>query len=122
MGATTAERVVPDMTASPAARKLDDLARLIDEIVRIAQPLRIVLFGSFARQGADAAHDIDLLVVVTEGQNRRATTGRLYGEIRGVRTPFDLVVATPSDLEGRRGEDGLVYADIARDGREVYAA
>ena len=65
------------MTASPAARKLDDLARLIDEIVRIAQPLRIVLFGSFARHGADAAHDIDLLVVVTEGTNRRATTGSM---------------------------------------------
>ena len=110
------------MTASPAARKLDDLALLIDEIVHIAQPLRIVLFGSFARHGAGAAHDIDLLVVVTEGTNRRATTGRLYGEIRGVRTPFDLVDATPSDLEGRRDEDGLVYADIARDGREVYAA
>ncbi|MEI6452127.1 MAG: nucleotidyltransferase domain-containing protein [Actinomycetes bacterium] len=98
------------------------MARLIDEIVRIAQPLRIVLFGSFARHGADAAHDTDLLVVVTEGTNRRATTGRLYGEIRGVRTPFDIVVATPSDREGRRGEDGLVYADIARDGGEVYAA
>ncbi len=110
------------MTASPSAQKLDDLARLIDEIVRIAQPLRIVLFGSFARQGAEVAHDIDLLVVITEGTNRRATTGRLYGEIRGVRTPFDIVVATPSDLEGRRDEVGLVYADIARDGREVYAA
>jgi predicted nucleotidyltransferase len=110
------------MTASPSAQKHDDLARLIDEIVRVAHPLRIVLFGSFARRGAVAAHDIDLLVVVTEGTNRRTTSARLYGEIRGVRTPFDIVVATPSDLERRRGEDGLVYADIARDGREVYAA
>jgi hypothetical protein len=39
-----------------------------------------------------------------------------------VRTPFDVVGATPSDLEGRRDEGGLVYADIARDGTEVYAA
>ena len=110
------------MAASPSAQKHDDLARLIDEIVRIAQPLRIVLFGSFARRGADAAHDIDLLVVVAEGTNRRGASSRLYGAIRGVRTPFDIVVATPSDLEGRRGEDGLVYAAIARDGTEVFAA
>jgi len=110
------------MTASPSVQKHDDLVRLIDEIVRIAHPLRIVLFGSFARQGARAAHDIDLLVVVAESVNRRATSSRLYGEIRGVRTPFDVVVATPSDLERRRSEDGLVYADIARDGTEVYAA
>ena len=110
------------MTASPSTRKHDDLAHLINEIVRIAHPLRIVLFGSFARRGVDAAHDIDLLVVVAEGTKRRATSSRLYGEIRGVRTPFDIVVATPSDLERRRGEDGLVYADIARDGRQVYAA
>ncbi len=119
---TAEERVGDRVSASPSTQKHDDLARLVDEIVRIAHPLRIVLFGSFARQGADQARDIDLLVVVTEGTNRRSTSSRLYGEIRGVRTPFDVVVATPSDLEGRRGEDGLVYADIARDGREVYAA
>lgn len=110
------------MASSPSQEKQDDLTRLIDEIVRIVHPLRIVLFGSFARQGPDAANDIDLLVVVPEGTHRRDTTSRLYGEIRGVRTPFDVVVAAPSDLEGRCDEDGLVYADIARDGREVYAA
>ena len=110
------------VATSLSAQKHHDLARLIDEIVRIAHPLRIVLFGSFARHGAVAARDIDLLVVVTEGTSRRATSSRLYGSIRGVRTPFDIVVATPSDLERRRGEDGLVYADIVRDGTEVYAA
>ena len=99
----------------------DELTRL-ERVAGAGASFERVRARVATRQGADAAHDIDLLVVVTEGANRRATTGRLYGEIRGERTPFDLVVATPSDLEGRRNEDGLVYADIVRDGREVYAA
>lgn len=58
MDLTSEERAGAGMTASPSAQKHDDLARLSDGIVRIAHPLRIVLFGSFARQGTDAAHDI----------------------------------------------------------------
>jgi predicted nucleotidyltransferase len=81
MGLTSEERAGAGMTPSPATRELNGLVRLIDETGRLAQPLRIVLFGSFARQGADAAHDIDLFVVVAEGTNRRGASSRLDGAI-----------------------------------------
>jgi uncharacterized protein len=90
--------------------------------VRIAHPLKIILFGSAARGQAGPESDIDLLVVMADGTHRRHTAQRLYGNIRHVGVPFDLLVATPSDLERHRQNVGLVYATILREGVEVYAA
>ena len=67
--------------------------------------------------------DIDLLVVVPDGSHRRHTAQRLYAGIRHVGIPFDLLVATPSDLEKHtRTNVGLIYATILQEGIEVYAA
>jgi uncharacterized protein len=76
---------------------------LLEQIVRIAHPLRIILFGSAARGQASPDSDIDLLVVMPEGTHRRHTAQRLYAGIRQVRVPFDLMVATPLDLENING-------------------
>ena len=47
---------------------------------------------------------------------------RLYGRIRGVAVPFDVLVATTSDLETHGAALDLVYRDALRDGKEPYAA
>ena len=105
---------------------MEDQANRIDYLVRrvveIADPLRILLFGSAARGEARPGSDVDLLVVMPEGTHRRATAQRLYREITGVGLPFDIVVATPSDLEKHKDNIGLVYRSALRDGKEVYAA
>ena len=49
---------------------------VLDEIVRVAAPERIVLFGSAARDDAGANSDLDLLVIKS-GQYHR---GRLTEE------------------------------------------
>jgi hypothetical protein len=40
----------------------------------------------------------------------------------GMGVPFDLLVATPEDLELHRDNPGLIYRTVLREGREVYAA
>lgn len=100
-------------------RSLDFLVR---RIVELAHPLRIVLFGSAARGESGPDSDVDLLVVMPEGTHRRATAQALYREISGVGIPFDILVATPADLERHKENIGLVYRSALRDGREVYAA
>ena len=47
---------------------------------------------------------------------------RLYGSIRGVAVPFDILVATTADLEARGEALGLIYRDALREGKELYAA
>lgn len=100
----------------------------IDEIVRVVvervAPRRVVLFGSAARGGSDKPADVDLMVVVDESADRRAVAGELYRAMfdAGIPIGVDFVVATESGFERHRDTAGLVYRDIARDGREVYVA
>lgn len=92
--------------------------RLVDRF----DPDQIILFGSHARGTAGPDSDVDLLVVMPEGTHRGDTMGYLYQTVRGVGLPFDVMVATPQDLEKYGDRPGLVYRTALREGREVYAA
>ena len=98
------------------------LDQLVQQIVEIVRPLRIVVFGSAARGEFSSARDIDLLVVMPNGVHRRKTAQMLYQKVRGLRVPFDLVVATPDDLKKHRDNLGLIYRTALMEGQEVYAA
>jgi predicted nucleotidyltransferase len=99
-----------------------EIERLVSLIVAEAQPLRVILFGSAARGDMTPGSDVDLLVVLPDGTHRLHTMQRLYGRIRGVAVPFDVLVATTSDLEAHGDALGLIYRDALRDGKELYAA
>ena len=94
--------------------------KLVDDVVKCVNPLRIILFGSAARGDQGAHSDIDLLVVVPEGVHRRRTAQKLYREITGLGVPFDIVVATPNDLERHKGNIGLIYKSALTEGKEIY--
>lgn len=96
--------------------------QLVKDIVEAVHPLRIILFGSTARNTATQASDIDVLVVMPEGVHRRKTAQQLYRQIIGLGTPFDVLVATPNDLEKHKNNTGLIYQTVLQEGVEVYAA
>ena len=95
---------------------------LVQRIVEEARPLRIIVFGSAARGEIKQQSDIDILVVMPEGTHRRQTAQFLYRTIRGAGVPFDILVATPSDLEKHKNNIGLIYRTILEEGKVVYAA
>jgi predicted nucleotidyltransferase len=95
---------------------------LTKRIVAEINPLRILVFGSAAREEYKPDSDIDILVVMPEGVHRRHTAQLLYKRIQGVKIPFDIIVATPSDLERHKNNIGLIYRSILLEGKEVYAA
>jgi predicted nucleotidyltransferase len=95
---------------------------LVRRIVELAQPERIILFGSAARGEMGPDSDLDVLVVMPEGVHRRRTAQLLYRNIAGLGVPFDVLVATAGDLERHKDNLGLIYRTILREGREVYAA
>jgi uncharacterized protein len=104
---------------SELEKRIDILVR---QIVDIARPLRIVLFGSATSENVLPGSDLDVLVVMPAGTHRRQTAQRLYREISGVGMPFDLIIATPQDLVNHQNNIGLIYHSILRDGKEIYAA
>ncbi len=96
--------------------------RFVRDIVAAVHPLRIILFGSRARGEERPKSDVDFLVVMPEGTDRRAVSSRLYCEIPRRGTSMDVLVATPSILQKHHDNPGLIYRTILKEGREVYAA
>lgn len=97
---------------------LDEIVR---RIVEVAQPEKIILFGSAARGEMGPHSDLDLLIV-KDGEHRRLLAGRIYDNLRGVGAAVDVVVVTPGDIERYRDSHALVIKPALREGRVIYGA
>jgi len=98
------------------------LQEIIRRIVEVAQPERIILFGSAARGEIGPNSDVDLLVVKSGPFNHRRLVGDIYMSLHGVGQAVDVVLATPEQTERYRNTHCLVIAPALREGREVYSA
>jgi predicted nucleotidyltransferase len=98
---------------------LDELVR---QVVAIACPLRIFLFGSAARGEWHEGSDFDLLIVVPDGVDCRAMARVLYQKITGITVPYVLVIVNVSLLERHAKTPGLIYQYALTEGSELYAA
>ena len=107
----------------PAERKLDpaELERIVQRIVEVAHPEKIILFGSAARGTLGPNSDVDLLVIKA-GANRLDLTGEIYRHLHGVGEAVEVVVVTPEDVERYGDNPSLVIAPALKEGKVVYAA
>jgi predicted nucleotidyltransferase len=100
----------------------EQLEMLIQRIRDAVHPLRIILFGSAARGDMRPTSDLDVAVVVPEGTDRHQIYELLYPRMVGLGIAVDIVVTTPAQLEAHQATIGMVYRNIVREGRELYAA
>ena len=98
--------------------KLNDI---IERIVEVAEPERIILFGSAARGEMGPHSDLDLLVVKS-GVHRRKCAQEIYQHLIGVGQPVDIIVVTPEDIEQYGDSHPLVIAPALKEGRVIYNA
>jgi predicted nucleotidyltransferase len=110
--------------ASPRTRSPDPAAldRLVRRIVEVAQPDRIVLFGSAARDEMGPDSDLDVLVVKSGVAHRRRLAQDIYMNLSGVGVGVDLIVLTPEDIEQQRNSVGSIVGPALEEGRVIYAA
>lgn len=99
-------------------KTLDDI---IQRIVEVAQPEKIILFGSATRGGMNRHSDVDLLII-KEGAHRRNLAGRIYENLYGVGVAVDVVVVTPADVKRYKDSHMLVIKPALREGKVVYEA
>lgn len=95
---------------------LDDIIR---RIVEVAQPEKIILFGSAARGDMNRHSDVDLLIIKEGGNARRLMAG-IYRNLRGVGAAVDAIVVSPSDVERYKDSHALIIKPALKEGKVVY--
>ena len=95
---------------------LDDIIR---RIVEVAQPEKIILFGSAARGDMNRHSDVDLLII-KEGADALELMGDIYMNLDGVGAAVDAVVVTPDDVERYKDSHAVIIKPALQEGRVVY--
>ena len=98
------------------------LADIVKAVVRTAEPEKIVLFGSAAREEMGPDSDYDLLVIKGGKFNHWRVLDDIYENLRDVEAPVDVVLATPEVIERYGNSFCLVYYPALREGKVLYAA
>lgn len=95
--------------------------RILSQVIAIAHPKRVVLFGSLAR-GEKHVNDIDMLVVVSDNVKVRDVSARLQREVRRGGISLDLLVVAESDLaELALNPYSVVYYAL-KEGKDLHVA
>lgn len=98
----------------------DDIEFIKERLIKKFDPQRVILFGSQAREDADANSDVDLLVLTNPNGNRRNLMLEMDRELRGLNFARDIIIL--SDEEFNR--DKLISGTIARyaylEGKTLY--
>jgi len=108
-----------DQALSPDQEILDELVRRITKVV---QASRIILFGSAARGQMSLNSDLDVLVIVPDGNDCLALAKTLYRQLRGLGYAKDILVVQQSDVEQYGSNPYLVLHAALTEGRELYRA
>ena len=108
------------MNRPPMSQQIEEICRVWTEH---ADPERIILFGSAARDKTSRGSDLDFLVIWRGEQfpnnRRRAAYLRqtLLGEIRA---PVDILVLTPEQFKIATSDPRTFTSMIVREGKVLY--
>jgi len=107
---------------STEQRQSQRLQAIVETIVKVARPERVILFGSRATGMAQSESDYDFLVVVRGIRNEREVSRRIYRALldKRVGAAVDVVVVNTGTLEQYRESPFYVYRQALREGRVFY--
>lgn len=91
-------------------------------IVEAGKPVKVILFGSYARGEADDASDLDLMVVEHDLQDKAAEYLRLKGAIGRVGVGVDLLLLSEQEFERRSQVPGTTAYWAKKEGKVLYDA
>ena len=96
------------------------ISAMVDRIVGLFQPSRVVLFGSQARGDANEWSDVDLLVVLPNGTDQHHAAVEIHRSLGDLPVAKDIVVTTPEEISRRGHIVGGVLCAALREGKAIY--
>jgi len=98
------------------------LEQAVQRIVAVAQPVRVILFGSYGRGDADPDSDVDIMVIERQVDDRGEEMVRLRQAVGSIGVGVDVLVYSEAEVEERRDWCTSPIYWALREGRTLYAA
>ena len=111
------------ITEPPWGVRPEKVEAMVQRLIDVARPKKIILFGSYVRGEVTRHSDLDVLVVTPDDvESPRRESVRLRNAVRDINMPVDILVVRESRFRALRDKIGLIYREAALRGRVVYDA
>lgn len=100
----------------------DLVKKVVDRILAVAKPERIILFGSAATGLMTRDSDLDLLVIESGFKGQREESSRLRIALGDLGIPVDVFAMTPERFEETKGVIGGLAYPANKYGKVIYEA
>jgi predicted nucleotidyltransferase len=100
----------------------DLLKKVVDRILAVAKPERIILFGSGATDLMTRDSDLDLLVIERGFESQREEGTRLREALGDLGIPVDVFAMTSERFEETKGVIGGLAYPANKYGKVIYEA
>lgn len=95
---------------------------VVNRIVDVFSPERIIIFGSVARGTYTDESDVDLLIVMDSDMDPHETAVAVRRAVRDIHVGKDIIVLTPEQFKEQSEDPWDFTHEIVRTGKVVYEA
>lgn len=96
------------------------LEKALKIIIQVADPDRVILFGSRARGKENPQSDYDILVLKKDVKKQRQLTREIYLNFTNIGAPVDVIVSDLDKYERLKTDPYMIYSEAANNGRIIY--
>lgn len=98
----------------------ETIQSVVNDIVKGVDPLKIILFGSYARGTQTEESDLDIFVVAEIEGSSAERIRRIRSVITGERFAVDVVVRSPQQVQKSLGGRDWFVQEVFEQGRVLY--
>jgi predicted nucleotidyltransferase len=97
----------------------DQIEEFVNELIEKFDPVRVILFGSYASDQTSPGSDVDLLVVMDFEGRPQLQAFKIRKEIQRS-FPLDLIVRKPSEIDRRLVQGDFFLKEVFEEGRVLH--
>lgn len=96
------------------------LAQIVQQILRVGQPQKIILFGSHAKGQATSESDYDVLVIENSNEPRYRRAGPYRRALKNLVVAKDILVWTSAEIAEWQNVSNAFITTVLREGQVLY--